>query len=231
MTRGSWEPNMRPFDDPRLVSTYAEETPRRVPGFADLHRMAMLLLAERAPAGAEILVLGAGGGLELKAFAEAQPSWRFVGVDPSAEMLALANRVLRPHEPRVQLQLGYVDDAPAGPFDGAVCLLVLHFLSRDERLHVLRQLRRRMRPGAPLVLAHHGRPAGGEAVRWLSLSAAFADRSGAAAASSAASGALMAERLHVLSDQEEQDLLRETGFAEVALFYAGLSFRGWVAVA
>lgn len=231
MTRGSREPNMRPFDDPKLVSTYAEETPRRVPGFADLHRMAMLLLAERAHAGAKILVLGAGAGLELKAFAEAQASWRFVGVDPSAEMLESARRLLRPHEARVRLQQGYVDDAPAGPFDGAVCLLVLHFLSRDERLHVLRQLRRRVRPGAPLVLAHHGRPAGGEAVRWLSLSAAFADRSGAAAASSAASGALMAERLHVLSDQEEQDLLRETGFSEVALFYAGLSFRGWVAVA
>ncbi|HEX2561547.1 class I SAM-dependent methyltransferase [Phenylobacterium sp.] len=88
---------MQPFSDPKLVSTYAEDTPRRVPGLADLHRMAMLLLAERAPVGAEFLVLGAGGGLELRALAEAQPSWRFVGVDPSAEMLELARRLLRPH--------------------------------------------------------------------------------------------------------------------------------------
>ncbi|MFC3076758.1 class I SAM-dependent methyltransferase [Phenylobacterium terrae] len=227
----SSDPTAQPFSDPKLVSAYAEDTPRKVPGLADLHRMAMLLLAERAPAGAEILVLGAGGGLELKAFSEAQPSWRFVGVDPSAEMLELARRILPPHESRVRLQLGYVDDAPAGPFDGAVCLLVLHFLSRDERLHVLKQLRRRTRPGAPLVVAHHGLPARGEAARWLSLSAAFADRSGADAARSAASGALMAERLQVLSDPEEEELLREAGFSGIALFYAGLSFRGWVAVA
>lgn len=224
------ESDMRPFSDPKLVSAYAKDTPRRVPGLADLHRMAMLLLAERAPAGAEILVLGAGGGLELKAFAEAQPSWRFVGVDPSAEMLDLAGRLIQPHGSRVRLQLGYVDDAPAGPFHGAVCLLVLHFLSRDERLHVLKQLRRRTRPGAPLVVAHHGRPVRSEAARWLSLSAAFADRSGADVAHWAASGALMAKRLQVLSDQEEEDLLREAGFSEIALFYAGLSFRGWVAV-
>lgn len=33
--------------------------------------MAAILLAERAPENAQVLVLGAGGGLELKAFAEA----------------------------------------------------------------------------------------------------------------------------------------------------------------
>ncbi|HEX2561546.1 hypothetical protein [Phenylobacterium sp.] len=70
----------------------------------------------------------------------------------------------------------------------------------------------------------------GEAARWLSLSAAFADRLEADTARSAASGALMAERLHI-PHEEEVDLLREAGFSDVALFYAGLSFRGWVAVA
>src|ERR1700754_3520033 len=85
---------MQPFTDPAAVARYAEDTPRKVPGFADLHRMAMLLLAERVPETANILVVGAGGGLELKAFAEAQPGWHFVGVDPSAAMLDLAGRVL-----------------------------------------------------------------------------------------------------------------------------------------
>lgn len=61
---------------------------------AGLYRMVMLLLAERAPATARVLVVGAGGGLELKAFAEAQPDWRFEGFDPSAEMLGLANNTL-----------------------------------------------------------------------------------------------------------------------------------------
>ena len=59
-----------PFTDPAAVASYARDTPRKVPGLADLHRMAMLLLAEQAPAAAHVLVVGAGGGLELKAFAE-----------------------------------------------------------------------------------------------------------------------------------------------------------------
>jgi tRNA (cmo5U34)-methyltransferase len=217
-----------PFTDPAMIARYAEDTPKKVPGYADLHRMTMMLLAEHAPEDAKIIVVGGGGGMELKAFATAQPSWRFVGVDPSAEMLDLAGRVLGPFQTRVQLQKGYVDHAPPGPFDGATCLLTLHFLQRDERLHTLREIRRRLKPGAPLVVAHHSRPEGAPLDIWLTRSVAFAEGPGVDFAKASASGAMMAERLPVLSPAEEEALLREAGFSDVALFYAGFSFRGWV---
>lgn len=222
---------MQPFSDPAMVAAYAEGTPRKVPGFADLHRMAMLLLAERTPKAADILVVGAGGGLELKAFAEAQPYWRFFGVDPSAEMLDLARRILGPLQARVKLQEGYVDIAPAGPFEGATCLLTLHFLSRSERLHTLQEIRQRLRPGAPLVVAHHSYPAGSEPSLWLARSIAFASGPNIDAAQASASAAGMAERLPILSVDEDESILREAGFSDVDLFYAGFSFRGWVATA
>lgn len=212
-----------------MVGRYAEDTPQRVPGFADLHRMAMLLLAEHAPEAADILVLGAGGGLELKAFAEAQPDWRFVGVDPARAMLDLAHSALGPCLARVRLVHGLIGDAPPGPFDGAACLLTLHFLEEAERLHTLRELRGRLAPGAPLVIAHHSYPANENAARWLTRSAAFANRSGIDFAHASASGAAMAQRLPVLSAAEDEALLAQAGFSGIALFYAGFSFRGWVA--
>lgn len=94
---------MDAFSDPQAVARYAENPPRMVPGYADLQRMAGLLLAERAPDDAQVLVLGAGGGLELKVFAEAQPEWSFVGVDPSAAMLDLARMTLGELAVRAQL--------------------------------------------------------------------------------------------------------------------------------
>jgi hypothetical protein len=78
------------FANPPAVARYAEGPPRIVPGFAHLQGMTTLLLAERVPQNGRVLVLGAGGGLELKVFAEAHPDWRFDGVDPSDEMLKLA---------------------------------------------------------------------------------------------------------------------------------------------
>lgn len=217
---------MQPFNDPAFVASYADTARKMVPGYADLHRMTAILLAEHAPATAEILVVGAGGGLELKAFAEAQPGWRFTGVDPSAEMLDLARHTLGPLEPRADLRQGTVDAAPSGPFDGATCLLTLHFLQRDERLRTLKEIHRRLKPGAALVVAHHSTPEGADLHRWLSRSLAFAGKSTAET-----EAATMATHLPVLTTEDDEALLREAGFSGVALFYAGFSLRGWVAVA
>lgn len=219
------------FNDPAAVAGYAERAQRQVPGFADLQRMALLLLAEHASGAADILVLGAGGGLELKLFAEVQTTWRLVGIDPSAAMLDLARMTLGPLQSRATLIEGTIDAAPPGPFDGAACLLTLHFLPRDERLRTLHELRRRLKPGAPLVVAHHSFAKSENGRRWLSRFADFAVLKGLEAEKAAAMPAALFDHLPALSPNEDEALLREAGFRDVTLFYAALTFRGWVAVA
>jgi hypothetical protein len=136
---------MEAFSDPQAVARYAEGPPRLVPGFSDLQRMIAVLLAERAPDDARVLVLGAGGGLEIKAFSEARPDWRFDGIDPSAEMLNLARSTLGPLATRTRLHHGLIDCAPEGPFDAATCILTLHFVEREERLRTLKEVQRSFR--------------------------------------------------------------------------------------
>ena len=218
-----------PFTDPQAVARYAEGPPRLVPGLAGLHRMAMILMSEGTPAHARVLVFGAGGGMELRAFAEARPGWRLDGVDPSAPMLALALATLGPLAHRARLVEGTIEAAPEGPYDAAACLLTLHFLPRDERLRTLAALRRRLRPGAPFVAAHHSIPAGEERALWLGRYAAFAEASGVEPTQARGAASAIMERLPVLTPEEDEALMREAGFAGVALFYAGLTFRGWVA--
>lgn len=223
---------MDAFSDPEAVKRYAEGPPRLVPGFADLQRMARLLLAERAPGDARMLVLGAGGGLEIKAFAEAQPAWRFDGVDPSAEMLDLARSTLGPLIARTELHHGVIDSAPEGPFDGAACILTLHFVEREERLRTLREVRRRLQPGATFVVAHFSFPQGaGGRELWLSRYAAFAASSGIDPAQARKAASTIGRRLLILAPEEDEQLLRDAGFGDVSLFYAGFTFRGWVAYA
>src|SRR5471030_17692 len=157
MTRSNAEPSA-PFNDPLAISDYASKTSRLVPGWSDLQKMAALLVAERAPEQARVLVVGAGGGVELKAFAQMYAPWRFVGVDPSKPMLDLAEATLGPLAARVELHHGYIDTAPAGPFDAATCLLTMHFVAVDDRLRTLKEIRRRLAPGAPFVMAHMSFP-------------------------------------------------------------------------
>lgn len=218
------------FSDQPSVARYLEGPPRLVPGLAAMHRMALILLAERAPEDAQVLVLGAGGGMELKVFAESQPAWQFDGVDPSAAMLSLAKETLGPLASRVRLHEGYVEDAPGGQFDAATCLLTLHFLPSEERLRTLREVRLRLRPGAPFVVAHHSIPQEGRE-QWLSRFAAFAVSSGMEAALAERAAAGIGAQLPMLTPDEDEALLHEAGFSDVGLFYAAFTFRGWVAYA
>ncbi|MAA98013.1 MAG: methyltransferase [Stappia sp.] len=221
---------MTGFDDPATVSRYAQGTVQRVPGLSALHLMALLLLGEGAARDAAMLVVGAGGGMEIDVFARARPGWSFDGVDTSAEMLSLASDVLAPFGERVRLHEGLVDVAPEGPFDGAACLLTLHFVDREERLRTLREIRRRLKPGAPLVVAHHSFPQGeNERSLWLSRYAAFAAASGIPSGNAENGAVALGERLPLLSPEEDEALIAEAGFADVSLFYAAFTFRGWVA--
>lgn len=219
---------MSTFRDPETISRYQDTAQAKVPGMAALHRMTHVLLAEAVPPEGEVLVLGAGGGLELRAFAQARPGWRFVGVDPSAPMLDLARETLGPDASRAVLVNGTIDDAPLRTFDGATCLLTLHFLAPDVRLQTLRELYRRLRPGGVLVVAHHSYSPE-DSMRWLRRSAAFASASGVLTGQDEAGIATMAARLPAIPEKDEVALLEKAGFVEVELFYAALSFRGWVA--
>ena len=105
---------MAAFSDPQAVARYADGPPRFVPGYSAMQRMTTLLLAERVSEDARVLVLGAGGGLELKVFAQGHSGWTFDGIDPSAEMLKLAQQTLGPLASRARLHQGYVDGAPQG---------------------------------------------------------------------------------------------------------------------
>lgn len=224
---------MAGFRDPEKVAHYSDGPRRFVPGLEAVHRMTGLLLAERVPDDARILVLGAGGGQELKALAEAHPGWRFVGVDPAGAMLREAERTLGALlMERVELVEGYIDDAPRGPFDGATCLLTLHFLDAEERCRTAGAIRERLHSGAPFVAAHGSFPqAGADRALWLSRYAAYAVSSGVDPVMAENARSSVDRAVNMFTPEQDETILRAAGFAEVSLFYAAFTWRGWVGTA
>lgn len=147
-------------------------------------------------------------------------------------MLDLALTTLGAVADRVALVEGYVDDAPAGPFDAAVCLLTLHFLDRKERVRTLAEMRSRLKPGAPLVTAHSSFPQAEPArSRWIARYAAYALASDADPAMVEAAMAGVSLQLPALTPQQDEDCLADAGFGNVEQFYAAFTWRGWVATA
>lgn len=227
------DPSPSAFQDPCAIARYPEGPRRNVPGYDSILPMTQILLNERVRRDARVLVVGAGGGLELDYLAQANPGWHFNGVDPSAPMLELASQRLGAVQSRVTLHHGYIQDVPPERFDAATCLLTFHFVPQEQRLSMASEIHRRLQPGAPFVAVHLSIENGaqGERELWMSRYAAFLTTSGVAPEHAASAREKMERELPILTPAQDEAVLREAGFSGVQLFYVGFAFRGWVGYA
>jgi len=61
--------------------------------------------------------------------------------------------------------------------------------------------------------------------------AAFLVASGSEPRQAAATREKVEKELAILTPSQDEAILREAGFSDVGLFYAGFTFRGWIAYA
>jgi tRNA (cmo5U34)-methyltransferase len=81
----------KPFDFEAKHGSEHEQLVRAViPGYEHLFLMAHAFLQARLAANANLLIAGAGGGMELVTFGIPNPGWRMTAVDPSPNMLDVA---------------------------------------------------------------------------------------------------------------------------------------------
>ena len=223
------------FVDPERVKRYVEVGPPAfTPGHGGLLQMIGVLLGEAMPDDGQLLVVGAGGGLEIRYLAASDTHWSFVGVDPAGAMLDLARVIAGPAAgDRMALIEGTVFDAPSGPFDAATCILVLGLIPDDgSKLSTLEEVRRRLKPGAPFILVDQcidlSAP---DAARRLDRYEQYALRSGVAANTVTNAKAAIRSSTTMVPDWRDKELLDQAGFRDTELFYAGMAWRGWVAYA
>tara|TARA_B100002003_G_scaffold212114_1_gene208973 strand:+ start:33 stop:719 length:687 start_codon:yes stop_codon:yes gene_type:complete len=222
-------PQPAPAFDRAMADRYDERNRGLAPISEALHFLAGLALA-RAPETARVLSVGTGTGAEILALARARPGWRFVGVDPSAEMLEVCAERLRAAglEDRCTLVHGHVEDAPEGPFDVALAMLVAHFVPQAEREGFYRAIHARLVPG--------GRYLGAEicadldAPEFPQLLADWEQVQrlmGASPESLAALPDLLRTKLAVLTPEATVACLQAAGFARPTPFFQAFMIRGF----
>lgn len=222
------------FADPEFVARYVEKGPRAfMPGQPGVLQMAGVLLAERVPDNGHVLVVGAGGGLDTQALAKAGPGWRFTGVDPAAKMLDLARHILGEEMQRVELIEGGVDAAPDGPFDGATMILVLGILPDDgSKLATLRDIHRRLKPGAPFILVDRCDSVGNPQFdRNMDRYVAYAAANGVDPETLKTARASHRGNPGLVTADRDEALLAEAGFTDIESFYHAMNWYGWAAYA
>nr|WP_255723447.1 class I SAM-dependent methyltransferase [Sporosarcina sp. ACRSL] len=222
--------------DSKIATEYDRGVRRTLPTYDPMMRLSQTFLRMTLKEDASLLIVGGGGGNELKAFGPTNPGWTFTVVDPSASMLEVAK--LKCEElgigNRVEMIHGTVSDVQEErTFDGATCILVLHFIPNlEEKLALLKKVRSHLKPGAPFVLVSKcGDPDDPEFQMLVSLWKAYwLDTT-----------SLPEEKVKELMkgtltessipEQEIRRLLDEAGFGRIANFFRTNHFAGWVCFA
>jgi tRNA (cmo5U34)-methyltransferase len=121
---------------PFAVNEYDKMIQMALPGYEAMHTMALACLRSHLPEKASLLVVGAGTGTELVKFGKGSCQWQMLGVDPSSNMLAIAQEKIQHYglSERIQLFPGLTQELPQTPlYHAATCILVMHFIPDDGK--------------------------------------------------------------------------------------------------
>eukprot|EP01096_Ripella_sp_DP13-Kostka_P002956 TRINITY_DN1421_c0_g1_i2.p1 TRINITY_DN1421_c0_g1~~TRINITY_DN1421_c0_g1_i2.p1 ORF type:complete len:259 (-),score=113.97 TRINITY_DN1421_c0_g1_i2:117-839(-) len=149
------------FDKMKVTREGYYDNMKVMPGFEGSNRLLRATFEAKLAPGSRILIVGAGGGREIGILGESPHAFQFVGVDPSVNMLAMAQEIIdeRGFTDRVRLHHGKIDVLPVEEekYDGAILAFVMHFVPDQEgeggKLALLNDIRARLKDGAPLYVS------------------------------------------------------------------------------
>lgn len=224
------------FDSNQLFSNseYDSIVHRVIPGYEALHTMAKCFFHSKLSEEANLLIVGAGTGMELVVLGKSNPKWHLLGVEPSSSMLAIAQQKIEQHglSDRITLHHGYTHELPATPlYDGATCILVMHFLSDDgAKLALLKSIAQQLKSGAYFILADMFGESSSEAFEQLtSVWKIHGQEMGMNQKKLAEMLEAASKGIHIISEHKVFDLLESAGFGNIIRFYTALWYGGWVA--
>lgn len=221
---------VRRFNDRALV--YDSDVINVIPGYSDLHRESARILKDAVDQDAHILVCGSGTGYEAVSYALMNPGWTVTGFDPAENMVdvarekALSEGVYN----RVKIIHGTVQDLPIVQYDGAVSLLVKHFISYDDKPSYLENISKRLKPGAPFLTADiTGKRGEDELEENLKEWERFQMERREDKEEIVKSIERVRIDLPILTEEETVKLLEDAGFKNVRRFWHRMMIRGFVA--
>ncbi|MGI9377415.1 MAG: class I SAM-dependent methyltransferase [Tsuneonella suprasediminis] len=217
------------FFNQEMADAYDRRNSALQPISGCLHFLTNLVLAP-VPGNASVLCVGVGTGAEIFALASNNPDWRFVGVDPAAEMLEVCRHRLGEAGllGRCQLVHGTVEDIVDTHFDAAVSLFVAHFIKLDQRAAFYRAIHQRLKPRGLFVSAEISvdleDPLLAATVEdWARIQSLMGQDEKPVEALIA----MFRDPLGVVSPDTTEALWRDAGFADPVPFFHAFAIRGW----
>lgn len=180
------------------------------------------------PNATEILVVGSGTGNEVLSLSKTQKkSWKITGVDPSPDMVKIAQEKLKNHTQATIIQ-GEVNQLPENKkYDVATLLLVLHFMKDDgTKEALLKDIYDKLEIGAPfIILDIFGNKQEFSKNIQLLETILPEELNGVSIKEKIAS---MPERIYNISEARLAEILQTVGFSKPTRFFQSAIYGGWI---
>jgi tRNA (cmo5U34)-methyltransferase len=224
------------FDSNPPVATNEYDTmiQMALPGYEAMHNMALSILKANIPEKANLLIVGAGSGMELVKFSQGNSQWQMLGIDPSSNMLSIAKNKIDEQglSERIKLFAGYTHDLnTTSLYDAATCILVMHFLPDDgSKLALLKNISQRLKSSATFILVDiFGEKETDQFERMISIIQVYWEQMGMNPEKRMEGLETIKKGVFPISEMRVVELLQEAGFGNILRFYTGLWVGGWVA--
>lgn len=223
--------------DNNVAAVFDDMLERSVPLYAEVQRMVVELAVRFLGDGATVYDIGSASGTTLAGIAEAVPPGRkirLVGIEPSAGMRAQAAKKLAP--------VGLIHDVdfwpqPVEEYESLpdahviVMLYTLQFLRPMVRPRVMRSLYRSLQPGGCLIFAEKILGSDPDLRRiFIELYHDYKSRNGYSETEIAGKREALENVLIPFTDEENQAMLREAGFAQRERLFQWYNFAAYIAV-
>lgn len=179
------------------------------------------------PNATEILVVGSGTGNELLSLSKQNKPWKITGVDPSPDMVKIAQEKLKKHT-QVTIIQGEVNQLPENKkYDVATLLLVLHFMKDDGTKEVLlKDIYDKLETGAPFIILDifGNKQEFSKNIKLLE-TILPEEVDGVAIKERIAS---MPERIYNISEDRLIKILQTVGFSKPIRFFQSAIYGGWI---
>lgn len=198
-----------------------------------MHYLIQLSLKE-LPKQSKILCVGVGTGAEILSLAKQNPEFTFTGIDTSLPMLEVCKEKLEKADllKRCELIHGKIEDFPHQQnFDAALSILVGHFINKMERADYYKHIINRLKSGGCFVNTElsydlHSPQYPLMLENWKQVQIQM----GAKKENLYKLSDQLKETLHILSWQDIEKILSQSGIHPPVHFFQAFLISGWYGI-
>ncbi len=185
------------------------------------------------PERAELLIIGGGGGKELSSFYQYSENWSFTILDPSEKMLQLARYWSEKEQlqERAKFLHGYLIDFKMdnSTFDAITSIAVFHYLDSSERLNILRNVKRLLKPNGVFIWNVGIKPKTEPEFQYLKkMFLQFPKQNGLEKEMLDKLSSTLDNEYKMITEEEEFEMMKKVGFSEPIEINSSLFFKTYI---